>query len=143
MDSKKSVQCVDHKQHFYHLRNTNKHSSCLALEQKNGKALRVVRFNCNDNSLEMQWIKLESSNKNYQGAFHICQSLNAKTQCLSVSKKSNGNFILTLNLYINAGQRNSNYQIWRLHPITNQLVNIETRLCLKLTGVDVCNEKRK
>ena len=105
----------------------------------------------------MQWIKLESSNKNFQGAFHICQNLNAKNECcLSVSKKSNGDFILTLNSHIRADQRNSNYQQWRLNPKTNQLVNLQTRLCLisfdskslsntsavkLLSGVDVCNAK--
>lgn len=107
----------------------------------------------------MQWVKFESRNKNFQGAFHICQDLNAKTECLAVSKnvKSIGNYILTLNSYIFApGQPNPNYQQWRLHPKTYQLINVETGLCLisfdskslsntsavkLLSGVDVCNAK--
>lgn len=108
----------------------------------------------------MQWVKVESINKGLQGVFHICQSSNDKTECLSVAKdeQSGGNFIITLNSYIKLQRTNTYLQQWRLNPNTSQLVNVGTGLCLTsfnskrifntsvirlLVGVEVCNRGTK
>ena len=63
-------------QQTYHLKNNNYQqiTTCLALEQQKGKSHRVVQFNCDDDSSAMKWIKQESTNKNFQGAFHISRT---------------------------------------------------------------------
>jgi len=139
LDAKnKKSKCVRKKQQTYHLKNNNYQqiTTCLALEQQKGKSHRVVRFNCDDDSSAMKWIKQESTNKNFQGAFHICQSLNDKMTCLSdvpqnLNNDGNSMVSVVLNSYV-AGHTGieSRYQQWRLNPKTNQIVNVETRLCL-------------
>ena len=161
LNAKKNAQCVRQKKQLYHLKNNYKQSTCLASEPKTSKILRVVRFKCDDNRLEMQWIKQESTGTNIKDAFHICQSLNDKITCLSDSPKNLNNagnsFVpLGISSYMKSIMLASKYQQWRLNTKTNQIVNLQTRLCLisfdskslsntsvvtLLSGVDVCNAK--
>ena len=144
LDVKKNFHCVRPKQQLYYLKNNyHQQSTCLALEQKMSEAHRVVRYDCDDDRLAMQWIKKESSNINFQGAFHICQSLNDEMICLSdvpqnLNREGKSFVPLGIKTY-NDGQltadRSNNplksrYQQWRLNTKTNQIINFETRLCL-------------
>ena len=122
---------------MYYFLNNYQQSTCLALQQKKGKAYGVVRFNCDDDRLEMQWIKKDSFNPNFQGAFYICQSSNDEMTCLSddsqnLNSVGNSFVPLSMNSYADGRRVTSKfrYQNWKLNPKTNQIVNLETRLCL-------------
>lgn len=98
-----------------------------------GNSRRVVGVNCDKEGSEDQWIKRVSDmyDKSLPGdAFRFCQSLNI-IACLSVSTNSAyDSYTVTVEDYIHDGGGFLRHQQWRVHPKTNQLVNVQTGMCL-------------
>lgn len=130
--NKNNVPCSRHNKQSYYLQNNEKHATCLALEHKGG-TYRVVRLNCNSNDRsEMQWIKRVSYYDTLivGDTFRLCSSSN-EMKCLSVSHISTSkDYIVNVKSFLDDGSTIMRYQQWRQNPKTNQLVNVQTGMCL-------------
>lgn len=98
---------------------------------KKNKYHRLAWFNCDNQHLEIQWMKWISQSYVIDPAFHICHKRD-QTACLTVSSNLNaGKWIVNLDLFTN-NPLNITKQQWKIKTKTNQLANPDTKLCLTI-----------
>ncbi len=126
---KGKVHCNKSIKENYLLKHIGEQITCLGIKMQKNKNHRLAWFNCDNQPLEIQWMKWIPQSYVIDPAFHICHKQD-QSACLTISSNLNaGKWIVNLDLFTN-NPLNITTQQWKIKTKTDQLVNPDSKLCL-------------